>query len=142
MIFMLSAQNGSESHETSEKFIKFIMNIEILKCIYEHIYRIFNVDIREQAHIFEYFLLGLFTSLSIGTHHKLKKLKKFTISLTFSTFYMLTDLIHQYFVPGRGISLHEASLDLTGVIIGIAIVTICDIMIYLKSKYINRNQSY
>lgn len=120
IIFYLSAQTAHESAETSDSMLNWI------QLIFGQNY---NEDfIRTLAHFCEFagfgFLVG---NLIFSIKDKLKPL----LSVLFSFGYAITDEIHQIFVPGRAFQLIDLTVDLGGIVFGVAVFCV---WIVLKCK--------
>lgn len=112
LIFYFSSQTAKSSRETSglllakanviqEDLVATTTDSTVLKL--QHI-------IRKWAHFIIYFVMGALVTLSIITI-KYSYYKSYLLAWLFSTFYALTDEIHQYFVPGRGALVSDVLLD-------------------------------
>ena len=117
-IFVLSAQNGEESSFTSSFFT------ELIEAVFG---QPANEDtIRTLAHFCEFAGLGF---LMCNFLFALKdKLRPF-LSIFFSVVYAISDEIHQYFVPERACQLSDLDVDSCGVIFGIAVFCVLNIII-------------
>ncbi len=113
LIFCLSAQDGSDSTETSHWFtslINFILPFSVSES-----------TIRTLAHFSEFACLSFFVlNLTFSYFEKLKPV----YSLIFSFVYAISDEIHQIFVPGRACQIEDMLVDLAGIISGIIVYTI------------------
>ncbi len=123
-IFYLSAQNGTESSETSGFFTKLI-EIIIGKSANEAI-------IRMLAHFCEFAGLGfLVHNLLFSVKNKMRPL----LSVILSFGYAFTDEIHQIFVPGRAFQLIDLIVDFGGIVLGVLLFFIfLRIIDYTKTK--------
>lgn len=125
VIFFLSAQNSTESKETSG-FIG-----ELLAAIFNG-----NVPqdlLRTFAHFCEYALLGF---LMYNVFYSFKvKIAPVTSALT-SFLYALSDEIHQIFVDGRAFQIEDLTVDLCGIIAGTTLLLI--IFTIINKIVINR----
>lgn len=107
IIFMLSAQNGTESTETSNAILLFLQKIS---------FNIFTPEaIRTTAHFCEY---GLLSFLVTNLYWSVKGKVNFVFAVLASWGYAWLDEIHQYFVPGRAFQLYDLTVDLTGIFLG------------------------
>jgi VanZ family protein len=79
--------------------------------------------IRKTAHLSLYLILGVLSFLNIAAYNIPFALKP-VLSLGFSSAYSISDEIHQRFVPGRSCELRDVLIDVSGAIIGIALVFI------------------
>ena len=115
LIFFLSNQTSDVSGSESKAIISSVI----------HVNNINYVDniLREMMHFIEYFIFGI---LLINCFNQYKIDKKITISIMISFIYIVSDEIHQIFVPGRAFEYLDIGLDLSGAILGIFIFnTIC-----------------
>ncbi len=109
IIFYLSHQTSTESSETSDSLIG---------VMYDFIGKAFNEDfIRTFAHFCEYALLGF---LGFNLYFAIKNNLKPLLSIILSVVYSITDEIHQLFIPGRAFQLIDLTVDLGGIILGVA----------------------
>lgn len=78
--------------------------------------------IRKAAHVFEFFLLGLFLFRGIRGDQKGWQPRWALRAFLVTACYALIDEGHQFFVPGRGHSVRDISIDLVGAAIAQATV--------------------
>ncbi len=119
VIFVLSAQGGEESGETSAGFTSFVMNLFGINkdnTPPEELVRIEGV-IRTLAHFSEYAALGLLCTLFALTY-SMKCIISLCHAVSFSALYAVTDEIHQIFVPGRAAQISDFLVDTSGVLCG------------------------
>ncbi len=117
-IFLLSAQNSTESAETSgtvigffERFFKSEISQEVIRTV---------------AHCCEYAGFGFFMC---NVFYSFKNKLMPVISTITSFAYAVTDEIHQIFVPGRAFQISDLAVDLSGIIIGtLCFVILCKII--------------
>lgn len=110
IIFQLSAQTASESSGTSGSLINLIFDF-----FGKNLSQGF---IRTLAHFCEYAGFGLLVTNMIFS---LKDKPKPFLSILISLGYALTDEIHQIFVPGRAFQISDLTVDLGGIILGVAV---------------------
>ena len=110
LIFFLSNQTSDVSGSESKAIISSVI----------HVNNINYVDniLREMMHFIEYFIFGI---LLINCFNQYKIDRKITISIMISFIYIVSDEIHQIFVPGRAFEYLDIGLDLSGAILGIFI---------------------
>ena len=110
LIFFLSNQTSDVSGSESKAIISSVI----------HVNNINYVDniLREMMHFIEYFILVI---LLINCFNQYKIDRKITISIMISFIYIVSDEIHQIFVPGRAFEYLDIGLDLSGAILGIFI---------------------
>ncbi|MCD6440567.1 MAG: VanZ family protein, partial [Candidatus Marinimicrobia bacterium] len=82
--------------------------------------RLFGFD--KIVHLIEYLIYGL-TLMLAYSNSKSKKIvnNAFSISLITGILYAVSDEIHQFFVPGRDMSIFDLSADVLGVFFGLFI---------------------
>ena len=113
IIFLLSAENSTESAQTSGGIIQWLLNTLSLN--------VSSDVIRTFAHIAEFALLGfLVSNLFVSVRDNPKPL--LTVALSWG--YALTDEIHQLFVDGRAFQLIDLTVDLIGIILGSAFLLV------------------
>ena len=129
LIFIMSAQNGSESSEVSENIVNGALGVDKDRENYKHALFI----VRKCAHFFEYAVLSILAfAFVILLHRSIVKYKKsLIISFCFSVIYAITDEIHQLFVPGRAGKITDVLIDACGAFWGI---TVCYIVIRVVIK--------
>ncbi len=110
-IFVLSHQNSDESSVTSGLATK------LLSLIFEN--NIPEAVVRCFGHFTEFCVLGFLTFNCI---YAFKQQKKPLLSITFSWLYAWIDEIHQIFIPGRAFQISDLLIDLSGIILGVAVV--------------------
>lgn len=112
VIFVLSAQNGSDSDNVSITFTSLFLGGDL------DFAAILNVLVREIAHAVEYAALGAPVYLFASTFPGKEKVKCI-LSFLFSSLYSVSDEIHQYFVPGRACQLDDVVVDSLGALLSI-----------------------
>lgn len=121
-IFIFSAQQGSESGNTSRGFTVAIIRIITGKSIEadDPFIESMQLLIRKLAH-FTIYSIGGFLVMSYS--YTTERIKKYKIleSITFGGCYAITDEIHQFFVPGRRASIIDVGIDTIGVIVGVIV---------------------
>lgn len=132
-IFMMSAQTGQISVNTSGSLIGTICNVlvpnfeELPEAEQANIISSFSLPVRKAAHFTEYFVLAILSNLAIMQSGKDIKVTVFTVSISFAigVLYAVTDEIHQLFVPGRAGAVTDVLIDSAGVLCG------CMLFVYL-----------
>jgi VanZ family protein len=76
--------------------------------------------VRKCAHFIEYFILGILLFMGFKDINRLKQ--TFGISLLLGVIYAATDEIHQYFIPGRAMSIKDVFIDSLGVLTGLCLL--------------------
>lgn len=127
LIFFFSAQNGGDSRELSDGLLKYCKDlIDLLPVLTG---KGASNDIRKYAHISEYFLLGVSSSLFISelffyNINRRLRFKTFLISFLFCVLYAFSDEFHQMFVPGRAANFTDIVFDSLGAIAGIIFISL------------------
>lgn len=113
IIFSLSAQNSTDSKETSTivgGFLSVFFKGDIPQ-----------EELRTFAHFCEYALLGFLMYNAFCSF----RIKLAPVTSVFSAFlYALSDEIHQIFVDGRAFQLQDLAVDLCGIISGMLLIFI------------------
>ncbi len=125
IIFVLSAQGGEESGETSAGFTAFVLNlfgINEENTPPEELVKIEGI-IRTLAHFSEYAALGFLGALFLHTY-SMKRIVSLCYAVSFSALYAVTDEIHQIFVPGRAAQFSDFLVDTSGALCGALAVTV------------------
>ena len=156
IIFRFSAQPGVESHEVSQMVVALVtkvigwLNAIGCKIALENIdMGLLDYIIRKIAHMTEYAVLGalLTGSLVTGTAKKSEiamveveasteaksRRKRILAAIVLGILYAASDEFHQYFVPGRLGCVRDVCIDSVGVLIGVAVFTVCIKLICRKA---------
>src|SRR5699024_1041715 len=131
VIFYLSAQPAEQSSELSTG----IMHI-LLKFI-EHIVVIdegfFHHIVRKGAHLSAYFILGILTMFAL--EHKINCNRvQIGVSFLIGVFYAASDEVHQLFVPGRSGEIGDVGIDAMGVLLGVLIYALLQLLFHKISS--------
>lgn len=129
IIFSFSAQSAEGSKELSQGLLDKIL--EIIP------FEISHVFLRKAAHFSEYALLGAVSFCALS--FTLKK-KAFFWGWLLSTFYAVTDEIHQLFIPGRACRVFDIFVDSSGAAAGIAFAALVFFILNLIYKHISANK--
>lgn len=138
LIFTFSSQNAKASLGLSDKII--IKVAEILKHEKldakeaKKITKKYAFLVRKSAHLFCYFILGLFIYLFLKDFLKLKESLVF-ITIFCCFLYAITDEVHQIFSSGRTAQFLDVIIDTFGSTIAVVMMTI---YYHLKAKYIKK----
>ena len=133
-IFLMSAQDGSESGSLSDGFLKSFIGSVLSRILPRLTDKGFDYDIRKYGHMFEYFCLGICAFLmfwEIFLHRKHRAVKTFTAALVLSFLYACSDEFHQRFVPGRAGRFTDVMIDSAGFTSAVLIM----LAIFLLSGY-------
>lgn len=134
-IFVMSAQNGAASTDTSGGLISFCISQvypgfdelppveqDTLIASYQHL-------ARKLAHFTIYTLLGLHACGAALTFPRLPFLWRPVLSAGFCLLYAASDELHQRFVPGRCGRLSDVLLDFAGVLTGVALALLLRLLL-------------
>lgn len=117
----MSSMNGSDSTNTSNIFVDLIykiyslfsyVDIDVFKNMFTNI-------IREFAHFFEFFVLGIALYINGLDFFKNNVISR---CILIGVFYAIFDEIHQIFRKGRAFEILDIGLDSFGVIVGIILI--------------------
>jgi VanZ family protein len=112
-IFYQAQLDGEESSDTSSQVVD--LAVEVLEVINIEVERdLLHTFLREVAHVFQYFTLGIL--FLIRFLHK-----KYLLYL--GGIVMVIDETIQYFTPGRAFELKDLGLDTVGFSLGILVVS-------------------
>lgn len=120
-IFILSAQNSTDSAETSGILISWLDRLFELGVSQD--------VIRTAAHFCEYAGLGFSV---INFLYAFRKTLSPFLAVIIAWGYALTDEIHQIFVPGRAFQLIDLTVNLFGILLGIGIFTLIILILEIK----------
>ena len=82
-----------------------------------------NTILRKLAHVVEYAVFGFLLCRSFGDRDRIRWQRHVAgWSLVIAAVYSLSDELHQAFVPGRGPSLIDCGIDVTGAAVGMLLV--------------------
>jgi len=117
IIFLFSAQNGTESESvSSEVIIKTVETItreELTTSEKENLVKKVLFPVRKSAHFFLYFVLAIIVFTFCLKKFKMTR-KSFIITILFCFLYSITDEIHQLFVVGRTSRILDIFIDTIG----------------------------
>lgn len=127
-IFVQSQQNAFESSSKSAFVMKMVNNL-ISRVTNNEEFALSEYFIRKTAHFTEYFILGI---LLYGALRKEGfRLLYPALSIILSAAYAISDEIHQYFIPGRVMSLFDVFIDTCGATVGVFLFYV---FLILKNK--------
>ncbi len=140
VIFIMSAENGQESADTSSGVVYYIAKIitpnfeELSLAEQQQIMDSMSGFIRTMGHFCEFAVLGVL-SFNVLLNFKFKVWQKAIFSFAFSIIYAVSDEIHQYFVPDRVCDIADVAVDSLGALTGIAVMSILVVIVgKLKSR--------
>ena len=119
-IFMFSAQNGDESSELSQGFLRTFILRFTPDNISEDIINMMEYIIRKCAHMTEYAVFGILVFYQIKLYRLFEKeWNRIVMAVICVMIYASTDEIHQLFVGGRSGRFTDVLIDTAGGFIGI-----------------------
>lgn len=123
VIFLFSAQNGEESGELSQGFLRKFLMWFLPENTPAGILSTLEYFVRKAAHMIEYGILAILVSLQICCYGWFGSYWKKLFAVVISVFlYALTDEFHQLFVGGRTGQIKDVLIDTCGGLIGAVIV--------------------
>lgn len=126
-IFANSQISSDGSGKISGSIVILINNF--LQNILGQNFYITNFAVRKSAHFSEYFILGLLF------HKCFSKTDSWTYSFLYpviaGVIYAISDEVHQYFVPGRAMTIVDVLIDTAGVILAVS-----------AFKYVNERRNH
>ena len=123
VIFLLSAQNASQSGDTSGMVVRWFLSLlyrgfeDFSPERQQALLEAWHLVIRKGAHFTEYAVLAVLVANALRLWGKLR----WYLPVVISAAYAVTDEIHQYFVPGRACRLLDVTIDTCGAIFGTAV---------------------
>ena len=134
MIFLFSSQSGTDSSRLSDKITKIVVHFfypdyEMLeKTQQQSLWKQISYFIRKSAHFLEYCALGFFLDLFL---HSISLGRSGFFAWIGSSFYAVTDEMHQYIIGTRTAMWQDVLLDSAGALTG-CLVAFALIIILLK----------
>ena len=130
-IFMMSQQNADTSTETSLRAGTLVAELVVpgyrdwTAAEQRALAMQIDYPVRKLAHASEYTVLGILYSLSVLSVSAVPKRRKLLCTaFPFGVLYAMSDEFHQLFVPGRAGRVSDVLIDSSGVLLGIAIVSL------------------
>ena len=124
MIFFMSAKDGTESGGMSKWLVKTAFGRTLMRLLPSLTDRGPEMDLRKYAHMAEYAMLALPSTLffrELLLERRLP-LRAAGCSLIFCFLYACSDEYHQTFVPGRAGTMIDVAVDMAGVAFGLVLV--------------------
>ncbi len=127
VIFLLSAQQASESKALSGQTIRIVASVlipdftELPAAQQDKIVAAWQGIARKTAHAFAYFVLGSMCMLAL-LQHPLPMRRGFGLAWGISIAYAIMDEVHQLFVEGRAFQLSDIEIDAGGALVGVLLV--------------------
>ncbi len=124
MIFLMSAKDATESDRMSNWLLHTAFGQTIMKLLPRLTEKGAEADIRKYAHMAEYAILAVPSTLFFRELLPEKRipLRSIGCGLVFCTLYACTDEYHQTFVPGRAGTVTDVLVDLAGISFGLILV--------------------
>ena len=134
-IFVLSAQDGRDSGGTSGGLTEFLLALFGVDAgsLSEEEFTKIEAAIRTAAHFSEYALLAFLSAFLFDTY-RLKKVFSLLFAVVFSSFYAITDEIHQIFVPGRAAEISDWLVDTGGALTGAVLAVLILVLVKIGRK--------
>ena len=129
VIFSFSAQDTTQSHATSGRFIHAVasatvegfddMTADEQAIVYESL----DYPIRKAGHLSEYAILGVLLYIALGTTAATRKrdMRRFLVTIGAVFAYACTDEFHQLFVYGRTGCFKDVLIDTLGALVAVLI---------------------
>ena len=124
MIFFMSAKDGTESGGMSKWLVETAFGRTLMRLLPSLTDRGPEMDLRKYAHMAEYAMLALPSTLffrELLLERRLP-LRAAGCSLIFCFLYACSDEYHQTFVPGRAGTMIDVGVDMAGVAFGLVLV--------------------
>ncbi|WP_099354839.1 VanZ family protein [Fredinandcohnia onubensis] len=135
LIFILSHQPAVESNQLSTKVTEVIaLNIEGTIQTKDIDITYLNIFVRNNAHFFVYFVLGILIVHAIR-RHSLKEIKAVLYAFLLCVLYAISDEFHQIFIEGRGAELTDVVIDSSGAFVGIGVYLIGSKILRITGLY-------
>ena len=133
-IFSMSAKTATQSSGISGGLTYNVLHAlfanfrELDKSVQDSIVEGLQFVVRKGAHFSAYAILGGLCFVECSYFKRFNFKSKFGISFLIASLYAVSDEIHQYFVPGRSCELRDVILDSCGVLFGILVVLVFNII--------------
>ncbi len=129
-IYSMSAADGDISSSLSFRVAKKIITLaqNVLEANWSdgavlHMAMSIHFLVRKCAHVTEYVLLSIFTTIFLRAYGQMQ-VKRYLTAAIFCVLVAISDEVHQLFVPNREGSVRDVLIDTLGVIIGIALIVV------------------
>lgn len=130
LIFMFSAQNGANSADTSNGFIKLLVSViypnfeSLTASAQSAIIKSMALPVRKAAHFSVFFILGALLFYWYKSFHAIKTVLSAFLAFISGSVYAATDEIHQYYVPGRACTFTDFCIDSMGVLLAVILFAV------------------
>ena len=137
IIFILTEQLPDISIAESKKFNDLLVDLfGNIPFLYDKKSGLWlGTDIRHWAHTAEFFLLGVFSTLTLWFAMKPKIIKTGVISFVFCATFSLVDQCHKLFVPGRHFDGFDLVMDALGYGIAILIILLIALLSITSARH-------
>lgn len=132
VIFVLSSQNGEASDEMSLSLTSILFSSDLDFAL------LINFLVRKFAHFIEFAVLAVPVYL-FAESFRISEALSCIYSVLFTSFYAISDEIHQYFVDGRSCQIDDILVDTAGGIFAVVIMHIIFSSLRYKNKKIIPN---
>lgn len=125
IIFFMSAKEASESNSMSSWLLHTAFGQFLMKILPKLTEKGDEIDIRKYAHMAEYAMLAIPSSLffrELLLEKKRTPVRSAVCGLVFCILYACSDEYHQTFVPGRAGRATDILVDLAGICFGLILV--------------------
>lgn len=137
MIFLMSAQDGTESGNLSDWLLNSSFGQLLIRILPKLSDAGSGFDLRKYAHMAEYALLA-FSSVNFFAELildlRILPIRSVFCSLMLSFLYACSDEFHQTFVPGRAGQFTDVLIDMAGALIGITVFVLFRLLIGKDTK--------
>ena len=120
VIFLFSAQNGTQSGNLSGSLLKII--VQLFHASSEQM-EFWEMLLRKGAHFGVYFVLAILLLIAFRSSGIFVR-TGFCLALLAAAAYAVTDEIHQYFVPGRAMRAFDVMIDTCGALTGLVLFSL------------------
>lgn len=138
IIFLLSAQDGTESGQLSNNLAGWLYGLFTGQSDPEGI-SAFEGVLRQIAHGGAYFVLAILVSLAFS-RSGISDIRHIILTLAVCALYAGSDEWHQSFVPGRAAEFKDYAVDLAGAVLGILLYQGASAIGFLRQQRSNREE--
>lgn len=134
LIFNLSSQVAQQSNQLSTEITEIIVKTfeRIVPQADLDIYKLNNL-VRKSTHFFTYLIFGLFV-INALIRSGVYGYRSIGLALLICVLYVISDEVHQLFVPGRGGEVKDVIIDSAGAIVGIGLYLLTSSVGKLRKK--------
>lgn len=136
IIFLLSAQDGTESGQLSNNLAAWLYKFFTGQTDPAGI-TAFEAILRQIAHGSVYFILAILVSLALS-RSGISDVRHVVLAMIICVLYAGSDEWHQSFVPGRAAELKDFAVDLAGVVLGVLLYQGASAVGFLRQQRSNR----